>query len=67
MCVFILIIMHMTTYGGHRNSALKQVSSYKYLVTWTTEDARNDADMKTRIAMIMQVFWKKQKIAEAED
>ena len=39
-------------------SELEQVSQYKYLGTWITEDGRCELDVKTRIAMAKDAFWK---------
>ena len=37
---------------------LEQVSKYKYLGSWITEDGKCELDIKTRIAMAKDVFWK---------
>ena len=37
---------------------LEQVSQYKYLGSWITEDGRCDLDVKTRIGMAKYAFWK---------
>jgi len=37
---------------------LEQVSQYKYLGSWVTEDGRCDLDVKTRIGMAKDAFWK---------
>ena len=39
------------------NNVLEQVSQYKYLGSWITEDARCDTEIKARIAMAKQAFW----------
>lgn len=39
-------------------SELERVSQYKYLGTWITEDGRCELDVKTRIAMAKDAFWK---------
>jgi len=42
---------------------LEQVSQYKCLGSWITEDGRCEQDIKTRIAMAKDAFWK-QRIPE---
>ena len=37
---------------------MEQVSQYKYLGSWITEDGRCEQDIKTRIAMAKDAFWK---------
>ena len=37
---------------------LEQVSQYKYLGTWITKDERCELDVKTRIAIAKDAFWK---------
>jgi len=37
---------------------LKQVSQYKYLGSWITDNGRCELDVKTRIAMAKDAFWK---------
>ena len=39
-------------------AALEQVSQYKYLGSWMTENGRCELDIKTRIAMAKDTFWK---------
>ena len=39
-------------------TTLEQVSQYKYLGSWITEDGRCEMDTKTRIAMAKDAFWK---------
>ena len=39
-------------------SDLEQVTQYKYLGSWITEDEKCDADVKTRLAMAKDAFWK---------
>ena len=36
---------------------LEQVSRFKYLSSWITEDARNDADIRARVGMAKAAFW----------
>ena len=38
--------------------ALEQVSQYKYLGSWITEDGKCEMDIKTRIGMAKDAFWK---------
>ena len=38
--------------------ALEQVSQYKYLGSWITEDGKCEMDIKTRIGMAKDEFWK---------
>ena len=40
------------------NTALEQVSQYEYLGTWITEDGKCEMDIKTRIGMALDAFWK---------
>jgi len=40
------------------NTALEQVSQYKYLGSWITEDGKCKMDIKTRIGMAKNAFWK---------
>jgi len=44
------------------NTALEQVSQYKYLGSWTTEDGKCEMDIKTRIGMAKDAFWKHNKL-----
>ena len=37
---------------------LEQVTKYKYLGSWLTEDGRCDLEIKTRIGMAKDAFWK---------
>src|SRR6187399_478178 len=39
------------------NSILEQVSHYKYLGSWITEDAICEEEIKTRIGMAKAAFW----------
>jgi len=39
-------------------NTLEQVAQYKYLGSWVTEDGRCDLDVKSRIGMAKDVFWK---------
>ena len=41
---------------------LEQVSRYKYLGSWITEDARCEEEIKTRIAMAREAFWKNKEL-----
>src|SRR6267154_3621014 len=36
---------------------LEQVTRFKYLGSWITEDARSDVDIKGRVAMAKGAFW----------
>jgi len=40
------------------NTALEQVSQYKYLGSFITEDGKCEMDIKTRIGMAKDAFWK---------
>jgi len=40
------------------NTALEQASQYKYLGSWITEDGKCEMDIKTRIGMAKDAFWK---------
>jgi len=39
-------------------TALEQVSQYKYLGSWITEDGKCEMDIKIGIAMAKDAFWK---------
>ena len=41
---------------------LEQVSRFKYLGSWITEDARCEEEIKTRIAMAREAFWKNKEL-----
>ena len=41
---------------------LEQVSRYKYLGSWITEDVRCESEMVTRIAMAKTVFWQNKEL-----
>jgi len=56
--------------SGHINcsimvngSVLEQVSPYKYLGRWITEDSKCELDIKSRIDMAKDSYWK-QRIAK---
>src|SRR2546425_3020926 len=38
---------------------LEQVTSFKYLGSWITEDARSDEDIRARVGMAKAAFWQK--------
>src|SRR4051812_32654127 len=40
------------------NKTLEQVTRYKYLESWITDDARYVEEIKTRIALAKEAFWK---------
>ena len=40
------------------DTMLEQVSQYKYLDSWITDNGRCELDVKTRIAMAKDAFWK---------
>ena len=51
--------------SGHTNctisingSVLEQVLQYKYLGSWITEDGRCELDIKSRIGMAKDTFWR---------
>jgi len=44
------------------NTALEQVSQYKHLGSWMTKDGKCEMDIKTRIGMAKDVFWKHKKL-----
>ena len=44
------------------NVVLEQVARYKYLGSWITENARNEDEIKTRIALAKEAFWKNKEI-----
>ena len=37
--------------------ALEQVTRFKYLDSWITEDARSDEDIRARVGMAKAAFW----------
>ena len=39
------------------NVPLVQVSRFKYLGNWITEDARSDTDIRARVGMAKAAFW----------
>src|SRR5206468_11602059 len=39
------------------NVPLEQVSRFKYLGSWITEDARSDEDIRARVGMAKAAFW----------
>ena len=43
-------------------SVLEQVSQYKYLGSWITEDGKCELDVKSRIGMAKDSFWKHKKL-----
>src|SRR2546425_5026844 len=43
--------------GDARQAPLKQLTSFKYLDNWTTEDARCEEDMRAGTEMAGAVFW----------
>ena len=44
------------------NSILEQVSHYKNLGSWITEDARCEEAIRTRIGMAKAAFWKNKEV-----
>ena len=44
------------------NSILEQVSQYKYLGSWITEDARCEEEIRTRIGMAKAAFWQNKEV-----
>ena len=40
------------------NQTLEQFSRYKYLESWIIEEARCEEEIKTRIALAEEAFWK---------
>ena len=40
------------------SKALEQMSRNKYLGSWITDDARCTEEIKTRIALAKEAFWK---------
>ena len=44
------------------NSILEQVSQYKYLGSWITEDARCEEEIRTRIGMAKAACWQNKAI-----
>ena len=44
------------------NVELEQVKSYKYLGSWITEDGKCDQEIKTRIGMAKDAFWKQKEL-----
>ena len=44
------------------NKTLEQVSLYKYLGSWITDDARCTEEIKTRIALAKEAFWKNKEL-----
>jgi hypothetical protein len=45
---------------------LDQVSQYKYLGSWVTEDGRCEKEVKTRIAMAKDAFWKHKELLKGD-
>ena len=39
------------------NVPLEQVTRFKYLGSWITEDARSDEDIRARVGMAKAAFW----------
>ena len=48
-------------------SELERVSQYKYIGTWITEDGRCELDVKTRIAMAKDAFWKHKELLKGNN
>src|SRR5437867_11304700 len=44
------------------NKTLEQVSRYKYLGSWITDGARCVNEIKTRIALAKEAFWKNKEL-----
>ena len=44
------------------NVPLEQVSRFKYLGSWITEDARSDEDIRARVGMAKTAFWQNKKL-----
>ena len=42
--------------------ALEQVTRFKYLGSWITEDARSDVDIRARVGMAMAAFWQNKEL-----
>src|SRR3954468_4571788 len=41
---------------------LEQVSRFKYLGSWITEDARSDEDIRARVGMAKAAFWQNKEL-----
>src|SRR3954469_22157053 len=44
------------------NVSLEQVSRFKYLGIWITEDARSDEDIRARVGMAKAAFWQNKEL-----
>src|SRR3989441_9471413 len=44
------------------NVPLEQVSRFKYLGSWITEDARSDEDIRARVGMAKAAFWQNKEL-----
>src|SRR6059036_1854297 len=44
------------------NVPLKQVSRFKYLRSWITEDARSDEGTRARVGMAKAAFWQNKEL-----
>src|SRR3989441_6842991 len=44
------------------NVPLEQVSRFKYLGSWITEDARSDEDIRARVEMAKAAFWQNKEL-----
>ena len=44
------------------NVPLEQVTRFKYLGSWITEDARSDENIRPRVRMAMAAFWQNKEL-----
>ena len=44
------------------NVPLEQVTRFKYLGSWITEDARSDEDVRARVGMAKAAFWQNKEL-----
>src|SRR3989441_2670099 len=44
------------------NVPLEQVTRFKYLGSWITEDARSNEDIRARVGMAKAVFWQNKEL-----
>src|SRR2546425_6134451 len=49
-------------YSVGRGVPLEQVSRFKYLGSWITEDARSDKDIRARVGMAKAAFWQNKEL-----
>src|SRR3989442_13455462 len=48
------------------NVPLEQVSRFKYLGSWITEDARSDEDITARVGMAKAAFWQNKELMRSQ-